>query len=122
MWYTKVMMRACVLLPQPRVADLYSLDKDELQSMLDPLKQRLDTVESEARETLDKVSLCVLCVCVSVCVCGMFVCVYCYVVCGGCVCVSVCVGVYVLVYVLVCVCVSVCVGVCMCMYVLVCVC
>ena len=69
MWYTKVMMRACVLLPQPRVADLYSLDKDELQSMLDPLKQRLDTVESEARETLDKVSLCVLCVCVSVCMC-----------------------------------------------------
>ena len=41
---------------QPRVADLYSLDKDELQDMLDPLKQRLDTVENEAREMLDKVS------------------------------------------------------------------
>ena len=41
---------------QPRVADLYSLDKDELQDMLDPLKQRVNNMENEARDTLDKVS------------------------------------------------------------------
>ncbi|KAK7100839.1 laminin subunit alpha-like isoform X2 [Littorina saxatilis] len=39
---------------QPRVADLYSLDQDEMQDMMDPLKDRLDTVESDARDTLDK--------------------------------------------------------------------
>ena len=47
------MLCVCV---QPRVADLYSLDKDELQDMLDPLKQRVNTMENEARNTLDKVS------------------------------------------------------------------
>ncbi|XP_076440495.1 laminin subunit alpha-like [Babylonia areolata] len=39
---------------QPQVSELSTMDRDELQATLDPLKQRLVSVQSDARETLDK--------------------------------------------------------------------
>ena len=40
---------------QPQVDALYTLDQDELQEIIDPLKRDRDTVQGEARSFMDRV-------------------------------------------------------------------